>query len=362
MKKNILIVLAIILGLTACQQDSSFKVMVNLSNADGKLFILHHKVDKEFVAVDSAIMNDAMVTFNLPKSAPHEFYYLAVRGMQQMMTIIPENSDVSIVGDIKNPQNIEIIASSAQSLLNDYNARERELMESMMDIYSQSRSLSPDDTSVLDSLRLIFNAVQDELNQYKVDFVKEYADSFVSHYILNDIKRDYSLEEIKSLFSIFADKESSALLEEVSQYISAMERVELGCPFIDFTLATADGVKVTLSDVVAQSRLVLVDFWASWCGPCRGENPHVLNAYNKYHNDGFDVLGVSLDQDEQEWIGAVAHDGLVWNNVRDIDGSVASDYMVYYIPSNYLIDANGVIVAKNLRGEELNNKINEFLK
>lgn len=362
MKKHILVVLAIMLGFTACQQSPSFKVMVNLNNADGKLFVLHHIVDKELVAIDSAVMNDAMVTFTLPESDPHEFYYLAVRGMQRMMTLVPENSDVNIVGDIQNPQNIEIIGSTAQELLNEYNAKDRELYQSMMDIYSQSLGLSPDDMSSRDSLRSIFESIQNELIQYKVDFIKEHADSFVSQHVLNDIKREYSLEELKSLFSLFADKEATASLEEVRQYITAMERVEIGSRFIDFTLYNADSVQVTLSDVVKQSELVLVDFWASWCSPCRGENPHVVSAYNKYYNLGFDVLGVSLDEDKQQWVAAVEQDGLVWNNVRDIDGSVASDYMVYYIPSNYLIDGNGTIVAKNLRGEELINKIDELLR
>ena len=108
-----------------------------------------------------------------------------------------------------------------------------------------------------------------------------------------------------------------------------------------------------LSEYVKGAKLTLVDFWASWCGPCRGENPHVVAAYNQYHDKGFNVLGVSLDQDVNAWLKAVADDQLTWTQVRDAENKVSELYLIYYIPSNLLIDENGIIIEKNLRGEQL---------
>ena len=136
----------------------------------------------------------------------------------------------------------------------------------------------------------------------------------------------------------------------------------MGQPFIDFTLQTKEGQDVVLSEVIAKNKLTLVDFWASWCGPCRKENPVVKAAYEQYHELGFDVVGVSVDDDENAWLEAVAADQLPWTQVRDSEDKVSENYMIYYIPSNFLFDQNGAMVAKGLRGEDLAAKLGEILK
>ena len=110
---------------------------------------------------------------------------------------------------------------------------------------------------------------------------------------------------------------------------------------------------------------MLVDFWASWCGPCRAENPNVLKAYSKYHPKGFDILGVSLDEKKDKWEEAIKKDNLNWTQVSDLQGwknSVAVLYGVQAIPMNFLIDKDGKIIAKGLRGDDLGKKLSEVLK
>ena len=122
---------------------------------------------------------------------------------------------------------------------------------------------------------------------------------------------------------------------------------------------------LSLSELVGKSKLLMVDFWASWCGPCRAENPNVVKAYNNYHEKGFDVLGVSLDMEKENWIKAIEDDGLIWHNISDLkywNNEAAKAYGISSIPSNLLLDENGIIVAKNLRGDDLDKFIGDYLK
>ena len=129
----------------------------------------------------------------------------------------------------------------------------------------------------------------------------------------------------------------------------------------DFTMNTPDGVPMKLSD--HRGKVLLVDFWASWCGPCRRENPNVVAAYKKYHDKGFDVLGVSLDKDKERWVQAIEKDGLLWHHVSDLkswQNEAAKLYGVSSIPATVLLDAEGRIIARNLRGPQLEAKLMEI--
>ena len=124
-----------------------------------------------------------------------------------------------------------------------------------------------------------------------------------------------------------------------------------------------DGKPVSLKDF--RGKYVLIDFWASWCGPCRMENPNVVEAYNKYSKKNFTVLGVSLDRERNAWLKAIKDDKLTWTQVSDLkfwDNAVAKLYRISSIPQNILVDPNGKIIARNLRGEELQSKLAELLK
>jgi thiol-disulfide isomerase/thioredoxin len=133
-------------------------------------------------------------------------------------------------------------------------------------------------------------------------------------------------------------------------------------PDLEFT--DPNGKLIKLSSL--RGKVVLLDFWASWCGPCRRENPSVVAAYNKFKDKGFDIYSVSLDQDKAKWISAIAQDGLVWkSHVSDLKGwqsQAAAKYGVQGIPAQFLLDKDGKIIAKNLRGEELSRRLAEVLK
>jgi peroxiredoxin len=155
----------------------------------------------------------------------------------------------------------------------------------------------------------------------------------------------------------------SRYTESLSQQLSVAKIGAVGSKAMDFTQNDVNGKPIKLSNF--KGKYVLVDFWASWCKPCRAENPNVVTAYNKYKDKNFTVLGVSLDQDKPNWVSAIATDNLTWTHVSDLqfwNNAVAQLYKVQSIPQNYLIDPNGVIIGKNLRGEELQAKLQELIK
>ncbi len=151
--------------------------------------------------------------------------------------------------------------------------------------------------------------------------------------------------------------------KDVFEFITLNKNIKIGDKYIDFSEPNIEGKSVSLSDY--NGKVTLLEFWGSWCGPCREGNPELVRIYNEFKDKGFDILGVAADDKKEEWIETVKKDSLTWQNVSDLKGDknkAVLIYGVYYYPANFLINKDGVIIARDLRGKDLSDKLIEILK
>lgn len=215
-----------------------------------------------------------------------------------------------------------------------------------------------------DSLFDLHDKLDGEKRLIIADFAKAHPGSAVSAWAISSFYGyDPRLEELIPVFNSLSGKNQRSLYgKEIKEIIDAAKKTALGIKAADFTLNDKDGNPVTLS--AYQGKYLFIDFWASWCGPCRAENPNVANAYRKYHSDQFDILGVSLDDSRDAWLKAVNNDKLEWAQVSDLkawDSKIVTGYGIKGIPFNMLLDKEGRIIARNLRGPSLDKKLKEIL-
>jgi thiol-disulfide isomerase/thioredoxin len=206
-------------------------------------------------------------------------------------------------------------------------------------------------------------AVREDIAIVKDSFFRKHPDSYVSLQLLEDQGGLQNPTFESGLNTLSARIKNSAKAKRLMTELNALKSVEVGRPSKDFIQNDTQGKPVSLSSF--RGSYVLLDFWASWCGPCRAENPNVLKAYEKFKGEKFEIIAVSLDNKREPWLKAIQADGLPWIHVSDLKGwksQAAAMYGVTAIPQNFLIDPNGVIVARDLRGEELEKALQKFIK
>ena len=210
------------------------------------------------------------------------------------------------------------------------------------------------------------NMVKEKNEKVLKPYIQSHPESPIVLTVLNQYAGfDIDPDTIEPLFNTLSDKVKTLHSGiAFANRIEAAKKTAVGAMAMNFTQNDTLGRAVSLSDF--KGKYVLIDFWASWCGPCRAENPNLVKAFNKYKDKNFTVLGVSLDQPgkHQAWMDAIHKDGLDWTQVSDLkfwDNAVAKQYGIRAIPQNFLIDPSGKIVAKNIRGEELDKKLDEII-
>jgi len=347
MKTRLYLLAALALGMMACNTTpkiETFKVNVNLANADGKTVYLQ----KDGQVLDSAVILNWDAVFNTPLCDNNEMYGIMLQGWRRPFFFFADNADVTLEGDAQNPNLILVKGSETQTRLDAFTKSYNDLEAKL-----EADSTNQDDADEI-------------LKMHCFDYVWENPTDPVAHYVLYRYKWAFGPCELRTMIDNIHKADSTlstSNLKQAEEYVGKLERVQAGQPIIDFTQNDPEGHPVTLSQI-ANGKLLLVDFWASWCPDCRKANPDVVAAYQKYHDQGFDVLGVSFDTDKEKWLAAVEKDGLTWTQVSDLQGwnnAAGALYSIAFIPQNALIK-DGVIVARNLEGEALMEEISRYLK
>lgn len=214
--------------------------------------------------------------------------------------------------------------------------------------------------------RLMVATYGDDRKNYTKRYMLQHLGTPVADYLLSSALPSFSKEEQEKVLELFGQQKNQYYVYKGIMKERAVEAATgVGAQFTDFSMPDPDGKMHSISEYVGKNKYTLVDFWASWCGPCRAEMPTVVKAYELYHGKGLEIVGVSLDNNKDAWVKAIDQLKMPWPHISDIKGwqcAGAAMYNVKGIPANVLIDQQGKIVAKNLRGEDLLNKMAELLK
>ena len=369
--------LPIILLLTMSCSSKNETISGKFSDAEGQMIYLEELTPTAVVVKDSVkLNNDGAFGFNITVEVP-KFFRIRESKNNFFNIILSPEEKVSVTGKLPELPFTYTIEGSEESM--ELHALNKFLLDLYKENDSLNRELQMHQMQQNQEAFIATSQQQATLIDRQSDFIRSFitknTGKLVSLAAVTNLKPDedlsYYLKVADGLKETLPNSEYYTNFNaKVSEFKARMDEIEaqnkklgIGAQAPDITLSTPEGKLLSLSSL--KGKVVLIDFWASWCRPCRAENPNVVKLYNKYKSKGFDVLGVSLDKSKDSWIQAIKQDGLSWNHISDLghwQSSVVPLYNIEGIPQTYLVDKEGVIIGKNLRGEELESKLAELFE
>jgi thiol-disulfide isomerase/thioredoxin len=337
---------------------------------DGTMVYLERQDEvKGTIAIDSAKISKGVFSMKGIAVEP-AVNFIQIKGVDGKIAFILDNGDIkftiykdsiskSLIGgssDNDALQNFNVFSQKVQKKMQNFQAVNKEKMQT-----AQANK----DNVTIQSLMDEFGLLQNELLEYTSTYPEKNPTSFLSVLLLDNMfnQPKVDIQKIKTVYgSLLTKLKKTKTGLAIKQKIDNFKDISEGNTAPDFSGPTPTGEILSLKQ--AMGKVTIIDFWASWCGPCRKENPSVVALYNEFHSKGLNIIGVSLDKDAAKWKEAIAKDRLTWSHVSNLQfwtDPIAVLYNIKSIPATYILDENGVIIATNLRGEELRAKISSLL-
>ncbi len=366
--KKILILLMLIFPVSLMAQNGSYvlKGKVGNINTPAKVYLTHETTPGIFI--DSSVIHNGQFELKGAITDPYAATLIlssAGSGLNGKYELFSFYLAPGVI-DISSPDSFANATIKGSKVNADNEKLQTALTLNEKKLQSRHPVDKEMDSSDMAKYKIRLKLYNEAKMQVYLDFIRENPNSFISLDALKYIggtMPDYS--KISPLFnSLSSDIRNTITGKEYAGLLKSVKATSIGKIAPGFTLNDPDGKSVKLSDF--KGKYVLVDFWASWCVPCRAENPNLVKAYTKYHEKGLEILSVSFDDEKNKaaWLNAIKKDGLLWKQVSDLKGwknnPVAMLYGIKAIPQNVLLDKTGKIVGKNLRGEALNQKLGEI--
>lgn len=346
---------------------NGIRVYLNKMNNKGRL-----------TPIDTAIIMNNTFTFTGKADTP-TMHYITVNSVNGRLPILLDNSTITLVIDKDKLLNSEIKGSKIHNEMAAFTKKIQTLNADIKKLSLQIKNTSSiKDKSYITETQSKLKKLKDELKDYPIQFSKSNPDSFIALQIIEQQLNNKSadVEELKTIFNTLSVKiktseNGTRVNQKLNLRVNDLLRnanLQIGKIAPNFEAPTPNGNKLSLNKI--KGKVTIIDFWAAWCGPCRKENPNVVNIYNKYHNEGLEIIGVSLDGTSRQkdakkaWTDAIKKDKLTWHHVSNLNyfnDPIAKLYNINSIPATYILNAKGEIVAKNLRGIALENKVSALL-